>query len=313
MPLSVNDKLCEITGFTRAELVARSFRDITYPDELALGAAMKAPLLAGETTAGTIEKRYRRKDGGLVWVRITMSLLCYPDGKPEFVGIFEDITERKRIEEELRQATSLLRAIGTCSPDPIFAKDTASRFLFANPATLAPIGKSAEELIGRTNLEWHANTEQAAAVIANDRRIIETGQAEILEETFDGARQSTRILRAAKAPLPLEDGSIIGAVSVSSDITAVKQTEASLRQLSAELEARVCDEVRARRRQDILMAELDHRVKNMLANIQALIGPEPHRRRHAGWVPGELRGAIAHHEPDAQPVRWTPSAGQESG
>ena len=146
---------------------------------------------------------------------------------------------------DLFRTTALLRAIGSCSPDPIYAKDAEGRFLFANPAVLAIIGRTADEVIGRTDAEWHRDPAQAAAVMANDRRIIETGRVERLEESFDAAGAGVGI-RSAKAPLRAEDGSILGVVAISSDITQIKHTEAELRRLTETLEERVRAEVAAR-------------------------------------------------------------------
>ncbi len=272
VPLSVNEKLCEITGYTREEMLARSFRDITHPDDRAVDQAQTQALLAGEIATFTVEKRYLRKDGEVIWVNLTVSLLRAPDGSPEcHIGVIEDITARKRTEDALRQTAALLCAIGNCSPDPIYAKDTGGGFLFANPALLAVAGRPADEVIGRSTAQWHHDAPQADAVMANDRRIIETGRAEIFEEIFDAAGQGARVFRSAKAPLRMEDGSIHGVAAVSIDITQIKETEARLRRLTGDLERRVREEVAARHRQDLLMAELDHRVKNMLATIQALV------------------------------------------
>ncbi len=273
VPLSINEKLCDITGYTREELLVRSFRDITHPDDRAVDDAQTTALAAGEISTFTVEKRYLRKDGEVIWVNVTVSLLRAPDGSPEcHIGVIEDITARKRTAEEFRQTAALLRAIGNCSPDPIYAKDTEGRFLFANPALLAVAGRPAEAVIGRTTAQWHHDAQQADAAMANDRRIIETGRMEITEEVFDAAGQGRRVFRSAKAPLRMEDGSIHGVAAVSSDITLIKETEARLRRLTGDLERRVREEVAARQRQDLLMAELDHRVKNMLATIQALVG-----------------------------------------
>ena len=147
---------------------------------------------------------------------------------------------------ELQQTTALLRSIGNSSPDAIYAKDKAGRFLFANPAVLAIIGKPAHAVIGRTDAEWHDDPDQAAAVMANDRRIIGNGHGEVLEETWTAPDQRKRVFRSAKAPLRLEDGSVLGVVAVSSDITPLKEVEARLRSLTEELEARVRAEVAAR-------------------------------------------------------------------
>ena len=269
--LLVNDRLCAIVGRTRDELVAHGFQEITHPEDRALHLAPGKALLAGETASYTLEKRYLRKDGAVVWVNITVSLLHDPAGRPECtIGVIEDITERKRIEDELHQATALLRAIGNCSPTPIYAKDSDGRHLFANPATLAVLGRSLPEVIGRDDWALHPDAAQSAAVMANDQHVIETGRTEVREETLDTAGQGRRIFRSVKAPLLMEDGSTRGVVGLSIDITQLKDTEASLRRLTQDLELRVREEVAARQRQDMLMAELDHRVKNMLATIQAL-------------------------------------------
>jgi PAS domain S-box-containing protein len=126
-------------------------------------------------------------------------------------------------------AAALLRAVGDCSPDPIYAKDAEGRFLFANPAALAVIGRSANEVIGRTDADLHRDREQAASVMANDRRVIETRHAEVVEETVADAGRGIRVFRSAKAPLLAEDGTAAGVVGVLSDITRIKGAEAALR------------------------------------------------------------------------------------
>jgi PAS domain S-box-containing protein len=165
----------------------------------------------------------------------------------------------------------LLRAVGNCSVDLIYAKDIEGRFLFANPPVLAVYGKSAEEMIGRTDMEIHHDSAQATALMENDRRIITTGRTEVVEETFDVANLGTRVFRSAKAPLRLEDGVTVGIVGVSSDITPLKSAEAALRQLTADLEARVLKEVAAREAAQAQAAQA--------ARLQAL---------------GQLAGGIAH-------------------
>ena len=199
----------------------------------------RPPILAAEAAiqeleAGPVRLEFRIRrasDGAQRWLA-SMGCLVKSDAEcpPRIIGLNLDVTDRRQAEDDLRRATALLRAIGTCSPAPIYAKDAEGRFLFANPAVLAVIGKAADEVIGRTDADWHHDPEQAAAVMATDRRIIETGQAEVVEETFDAAGQGRRVFRSAKAPLRMEDGASLGVVAVSSDITHIKQAEAALRQ-----------------------------------------------------------------------------------
>jgi len=229
--LHVNDRMCAILGYRRDELEGRNFQDVTHPGDLETDLAQRAGLVRGEIDTFTRVKRYLRKDGGHVWTNVTVSLLRDLGDRPErILTIVEDISERRRAEDGLKQATALLRAIGDCSPDPIYAKDAGGRFVFANPAVLAVIGRPAEQVIGHSDAEWHHDPAQAAAVMANDRRVIESGQVERLEETFDAAGAGTRVFRSAKAPLRMEDGTVAGLVAVSSDITQLKDTETALRQ-----------------------------------------------------------------------------------
>jgi PAS domain S-box-containing protein len=184
-------------------------------------------VLAGETLSANDEP-FPREDGRLDWVRWEMAPWYQDNGRPGGAVLFSEVvTARKRAEAEIQETTALLRAIGNTSPDAIYAKDREGRFVFANPAVLAVIGKPADEVIGRTDAEWHHDPEQAAAVMANDRRIVESGQVEVLEETWTAAGLGRRVFRSAKAPLRMEDGRVLGVVAVSSDITPLKDVEAS--------------------------------------------------------------------------------------
>jgi PAS domain S-box-containing protein len=97
--LRLNEKLCQITGYTRAELEARTFGDITHPDDLEADLAQAEALRAGSIPHYTIEKRYIHKDGSAVWVRLTGSLVRNAHGQPKyFIAVVDDITPRKQAE-----------------------------------------------------------------------------------------------------------------------------------------------------------------------------------------------------------------------
>ena len=100
----VNQKYCEMLGYTEAELLGRSLVDMTAPSSLQLTAAALA-VLAGGGPPQVIEKQYRRKDGSLLWATSSVSALRSQDGKfLGLVAIVVDITERKEAEEKLREA-----------------------------------------------------------------------------------------------------------------------------------------------------------------------------------------------------------------
>ena len=103
--LRVNQKVCEITGYSRDEMLALKAQDITHPDDLHLNLDLRAQLMAGEIKTFSMEKRYVRKDRELVWVNLTASLHCDASGAPShFISVIQDIGARKRAEDALRQA-----------------------------------------------------------------------------------------------------------------------------------------------------------------------------------------------------------------
>jgi len=99
--LRVNRRLCEIVGYTHDELLEITFADITHPDDVEADLEQARAVLRGESQLYSTEKRYVRKDGSLVWVNLTVSLVREASGEPRyFISVIEDISERKRVEEE---------------------------------------------------------------------------------------------------------------------------------------------------------------------------------------------------------------------
>ncbi len=112
----VNQKFCEIVGYTQDELLTRTFRDITFPDDIRVNLDYVRSLLAGEIENYSMEKRYIRKDGSLVWGHQTVSVVRESTGKPKhFVAVVEDISERKQAEEALRQQLLREQLVGGIS------------------------------------------------------------------------------------------------------------------------------------------------------------------------------------------------------
>jgi PAS domain S-box-containing protein len=106
--LRVNQRLCDILGYEREEFAARSWQDLTFPDDRDASDAFFRQTLSGERDVYEMDKRYVRKDGAPVWVHLTTSLVRTPAGEPDyFTTTLEDITERKRLEHERAQLQAL--------------------------------------------------------------------------------------------------------------------------------------------------------------------------------------------------------------
>ena len=110
--LMVNQKMCDIIGYSREELLGKTFQEITYPYDLTADLENVRKVLANEIKTYSMEKRYICKDGSLIWVNITVSLVRDLQGSPVyFISVVEDISEHKKLEEQLFQAQKM-EAIG---------------------------------------------------------------------------------------------------------------------------------------------------------------------------------------------------------
>jgi PAS domain S-box-containing protein len=108
--LEVNQRLCDVLGYSREELMTKTFADITHPNDLDQDVESLQRMLAGEIDTYSMEKRYFRKDGSVVWVDLTVSMTRKADGSPDyFISIIEDITSRRQAEEKLRNNEERLR------------------------------------------------------------------------------------------------------------------------------------------------------------------------------------------------------------
>jgi len=157
-----------------------------------------------------------------------------------------------RAEQEVRRSNALLRAIADTTPDLIFVKDRDSRMLLANPAMLRAIGKSEAAVIGRNDLEL-LGEETGRTIVENDRRIMQSGVPEVLEEVLHAGRER-RVYLSTKSPYRDESGEVIGLIGVSLDITDRKRAEEALRETD--------------RRKDEFLGVLSHELRNPLGPIR---------------------------------------------
>jgi PAS domain S-box-containing protein len=112
--LQVNHALCEIVGYAEPELLATSFQAITHPDDLEADLGYVRRMLADEIRVYQMEKRYFHKQGHVVWILLSVSLVRDAQGQPlYFISQIQDITQRKRMEEELRQTAADLERSNT--------------------------------------------------------------------------------------------------------------------------------------------------------------------------------------------------------
>jgi PAS domain S-box-containing protein len=137
--LRVNQRLCEIVGYTADELGHLCFQDLTHPDDLAADLEARRAMVTGEQSSYMRRKRYFRKDGSIAWIRLATAAIRGDTGRIDcFVSVFEDITGAIRAEVASRESEQKYRSLFESSHDAIMTLEPPSwRFTDGNPAALA--------------------------------------------------------------------------------------------------------------------------------------------------------------------------------
>jgi diguanylate cyclase (GGDEF)-like protein/PAS domain S-box-containing protein len=153
--LKVNSAFCRILEYSPAELEQLTFQEITHPDDLELNLTNLNGLLHEKTEYCVIEKRYFKKNGSIVWVLLSVSLVRDENNKPlYYVSQFQDITEHKKLKEQLEKSEERYRALVESSPNGIVVHQEG-KIVYANPRFIHFIkASSEEELIGRHILRF---------------------------------------------------------------------------------------------------------------------------------------------------------------
>jgi PAS domain S-box-containing protein len=232
--LRVNRSLCEIVGYAAEELLATDFQSITHPDDLHTNVGSMRQMLDGSLSHCDMEKRYLHKDGHILWVRLSVSLVRDATGDPlYFVSQLLDITEQRQLTEDLRLARADLQAILDNVPARITSwhADWTNRFVNQTAATQygvpagEAIGKHARELIGEKR--YRIAKPYMAAAQAGERQSYEQ-----VDLQPDGSRRYSHVTYIPKC----KDGRVTALYVLGSDVTELRESHRRIRELVQRLE-----------------------------------------------------------------------------
>ncbi|AMD58833.1 histidine kinase [Agrobacterium tumefaciens] len=242
--LSVNDHFCRIVGRPRDELIGIRMQEITFADDLPENQRLFQHMVqTGESFE--IEKRYVRGDGSLVWVANSVSAIRDDGGNmSQAVAISVDIGERRHAQEIEKHLASMIAS----SNDAIMGIDLDMKITSWNAAAEKLYGYSQDEVVGRSVLMLVPDGRQE-----EEPRILTEVRAGRFVEPYETQRRRKdgRLVEVLLSVSPIRDanGRVIGASKTAHDITARKDAE---------------------RLKSILVNELHHRVKNVLATVTAI-------------------------------------------
>ncbi|BBN64306.1 hybrid sensor histidine kinase/response regulator [Pseudomonas sp. KUIN-1] len=210
-----------------------------HPDDSArVDKSIEEALQSSETYR--CEYRVLHEDGIYRWIEASGRIERDSRGKPiRSPGVLLDIDGRRTAEDERDRLNELLRIFTAAVPGVVYAKDLEGRMLVANRGTADLIGKPPEFFIGKTDLEFLDDQEQARTLMETDRRIMQSNVSEQIEEQVNLADGSAAIWLSTKAPLLDASGDVIGLIGSSIDVTARKKAEEAVRELNQTLEQRI--------------------------------------------------------------------------
>mgnify|MGYP002381893642 CR=1 FL=1 len=230
--LHVNDAFCRLTGYSRAELAHLRFADLSggFPEDVERNVVLFESALRGERDHYELEKRYRRKDGSIVWVHLTVGVLREPSGAVRaFVAQAQDIDARREAEAALRASECLFREFAESLDGVAWVTDpNREEFLFVSSAFERLWGHPPRD-VATERVAWldAVHPDDRERVIAATRRLpTEAFDIEYRARRRDG---QLRWVRERALPIPGATGDVLRIAGFSQDVTANKTVLESLR------------------------------------------------------------------------------------
>ena len=262
----VNPYFCQVTGYAREEVLGRNPRMLKSGDAPRVQyEELWRTITAGQTWSGLLHNRH--KDGSLFWEKAVISPLRDGLGHiTAFVGVKENITEQKRLEDALKTREHYLRALVDNFPYLVWLKDKEGRFLIANRALAdAAQAGSPDAMVGRMDRDFFPPA-HAERYLADDERVMASGLPVTLEQTVVIAGRPV-LHETYKSPL-VDAGRLLGTVGFARDVSEEKRLEEAIRE-NRRLLANV---LAAATEVSVIATDLDGRITLFNSGAERLLG-----------------------------------------
>jgi PAS domain S-box-containing protein len=221
----INQKFCDLLGYTEEEIQHLTFQDITHPDDHAADQYFMAELIAGRIREYSLEKRIIRKDSSLAWINVTVSPMWAPGEQPGYhIAIVRDITQRKQAEQKLIESEAKYRTLFENIPDGVYRSTPDGKILEANPALVHLFGYDTEAELKKLDIaDFYVDPNDRLSFIKQVQQNHEVQNMEIRSKHKDG--HQIMVLNNARFIDNQGDPFFEGTLT---DITALKNTQAEL-------------------------------------------------------------------------------------
>lgn len=233
--ITVNQSFADLLGRSIPEILSLTYWQITPESYLTTEQSQFANLAIAKH-CDPYEKEYLHKAGHHVSVQLSRTIIEH-QGETLVWSSVTDISARKRSQDHLLREYNLLQSIIQSTPDPIFVKDLQGRYLVTNAANASLFGLPISEVLNKDDTAF-MSSEAAAKLWETDRRIVQTGISETVEDTIV-VEGTPHIFLATKSLWCDEQGNPLGVMGIARDISDRKHAERELRHYQETLEERV--------------------------------------------------------------------------
>src|SRR3954464_12881769 len=232
--LRVNRQLCDLLGYSEQELVGKTVKELSHPDDRDMVDRPREQLVAGTVDSIRVEKRYVRKDGSTVWASVAIAFEREAAGRPLYaISVLDDITTRKQIDAALRESEERYRRTFELAGSGVAHIGLDRKFIRVNRRLCEILGYPEHELIGMTGRE--ISHPEDLDVINKERARMERGEV-------DHVRVEKRYLRKDGSPVWISFSMVVEhdearrptyEIAIFDDITERKNAEDAVRESEA--------------------------------------------------------------------------------